>query len=340
MSRRGSVRLRPELVNENIGNDNDNNLPPPLEEEVSVPRFQSPAELINEAASFTSPGFTLFFVLFFVVIAIFHENYSAQTSVAIACWFLIQLVSYVLREDFSNELFWNILGLLGSVFVYIFIGHLWSYAKLYVDLWQRHLDPSMITKFRTCASTPVGDGCMIPLLLEMKWHIVHSTLTWPVSMIHTLSRDPLRIMLDMLFEASRARYMAVIRSALDTSISEQNSSSSWVLLWWFGTIFGYLIIGYAYTHLKLFFDVWQGTLPKNVDEQVRAVYAGNKNYFAFVVGIKWLVMKWMFTWPISLIYTLFRHPLRLLSDFVYQLSTRKYAWLVNKAMIWRNQKQE
>lgn len=92
MSRRGSVRLRPELVNENIGNDNDNNnnLPPLEEEEVPVPRFQSPLELMYEAASFTSPGFTLFFILFFVVIAVFHETYSFQTSAAIACWFLIQ----------------------------------------------------------------------------------------------------------------------------------------------------------------------------------------------------------------------------------------------------------
>jgi hypothetical protein len=309
----------------------------PLEQQ-EVLRPRSPREYFEHIASFTSPGFSLFFILFFVVIAIFHENYSAQTSVAIACWFLIQLVSYVLREDFSNELFWNILGLLGSVLVYVLVGHLWSYAKLYVDLWQKHLDPIMINKFRTCASTPVGDGCMLPLLLEMKWHIVHSTLTWPVSMIHTLSRDPLRILTDMLFEASRARYMAVIRSALDTTPNE--SSASWILLWWFGSIFGYLVIGYIYTHVKLFFDVWQGTLPKSIDDQVRAVYAGNQNYFAFVVSIKWLVMQWMFTWPLSFIYTLFRHPLRLLSDFVYQLSTRKYAWLVSRAMTLRNKKQE
>lgn len=127
------------------------------EEVQEVLRPRSPREFLEHIASFTSPGFSLFFILFFVVIAIFHENYSAQTSVAIACWFLIQLLSYVLKEDFSNELFWNILGLLGSVLVYVLVGHIWSYAKLYVDLWQKHLDPVMITKFRTCASTLVGN---------------------------------------------------------------------------------------------------------------------------------------------------------------------------------------
>jgi hypothetical protein len=77
-----------------------------------------------------------------------------------------------------------------------------------------------------------------------------------------------------------------------------------------------------------------------LDAQVRAVYERKDSYWDFVKQIKWHVTQWMLTWPLSIVYTLLRHPLRIVVDFVYQLSHRKYMWIVGKAMDTRMNKQD
>jgi hypothetical protein len=60
------------------------------------------------------------------------------------------------------------------------------------------------------------------------------------------------------------------------------------------------------------------------------------SYRDFILEIKWIVLQWMFTWPFSVAYNVIRHPMRLLAEFIYQLSERKYIWVTQKAVDMRN----
>jgi len=246
-------------------------------------------------------------------------------------WLALQVAGNVLDEDFRDNLFWGILGTVGNLVLYVLIGHAWSYVKLYIDISQRHLSEPLMAELTKC-----GDAeCFFQFLLSSKLLLAQWTLTWPMSMLYTLTRDPLTIFTNLLFKWSQERYVWIIQSALGTS----SDSNEWTLLWFLGTVVGFFAIGYFWTHVKLFLEVWQGTLPKKLDEQVRAVYANKESYWQFIVDIKWLVMRWMLTWPFSVLYTLFRHPFRMLAEFVYELSQRKYAWITKKAMKLRNKKE-
>lgn len=151
--------------------------------------------------------------------------------------------------------------------------------------------------------------------------------------------DPINILGELLIKWSKARYLRIISSALLMSDQAGPEDKEIFLLRWLVYAVGWLIIGYIWTHIKLFLEVWKGTLPRSLDEDVRAVYARKESYLNFVVRIKWLVLEWMFTWPISMLFTLVQHPFRIVADFVYDISRRKYMWIVDKAMRLR-QKEE
>jgi hypothetical protein len=312
--------------------------------EVRVQLLDDVRGVFQKTASITSPDLSLFFIAFFVLLAYFHETHQAYTAIVLGAWLLIQLGSFVVKDDFRNDLFWSIFSLIGNLLFYLFIGYLWSLAKLYLDVWQGHLPTELMSQIRVCVSTKGEPGCVLQFLFAMKWNIIRWMMAWPVSMAYTLSRDPLRIITDVIFDWSRQRYYVIITSALAAHDASTNATfnpadpssvgaADWyILAWWSGSVTAYLVIGYAWTHLKLFVDVWQGTLPQSLDDEVRQVYQGDKNYWQFVVKIKWLVLTWLITWPLSIVYTLLRHPVRILAETIYKLSQRKYMWLVRKGM--------
>jgi hypothetical protein len=202
-------------------------------------------------------------------------------------------------------------------------------AKLYIDLWQGHLDVKLMDQARLCVTPQGPEGCLLAFLLEMKWNIVRWMTTWPISLIHTISRDPLKIFTDLIFEWSRQRYLFIIKAALSAH-DDQNFSTP---LWYYPVgVVAYFIIGFIWTHVKLFMDVWQGSLPPTLDAEVQDIFQKQSGYLGFVLKIKWLVIQWMITWPMSILYTLLRHPFRILADFIYHLTQRKYVWIVEKAM--------
>lgn len=252
------------------------------------------------------------------------------------------MVVYALDEDFRNDLFWNVFSLLGYVAFYLFCGSLVSMGKLYLDVRFSHLDPHLIARIRSCVTTEGETGCVVPLLFDMKWMLVRWMTTWPITVVHTLSRDPLRIVTDLIFQWTRQRYFWIMSSAI-RALDNQDSTepTSWTeVAVGTGYLVSYLAIGYAWTHIKLFLEVWQGSLPASLDVQVRDVYNRKASYWEFVASIKWLVTQWMITWPLSVVYTILRHPLRIVADFIYQLSHRKYMWIVGKAMDARMKKDQ
>lgn len=291
------------------------------------------SDSIQEFASWTRPDLSVTFILFFLALAYFHESHFGAVGSVLVTWSLLQVTALSMHNDeFKNNLFWNLFGLLGNVAFYLFIGYCWSMIKLYVEIWQGHVAPVVMNQIRTCISDEGTNGCVYDVLLKFKWDIVRWMTTWPVSMFYTLSRDPLRIFTDAIFMWSERRYMRIITAAVQAFDHTSGSSDSSVLLWTVATIVIYLALGYLWTHIKLFVDVWQQALPPSMEEEIRAVYAGDKNYWHFVRRIKWLVIQWLVTWPFSVVYTIFKHPVRILADFIYRLSHRKYMWIVGKAM--------
>ncbi len=308
---------------------------------------RSPAQVVNALATHTAPDFSLVFIILFVALAYFHETHFAYASVVIGTWLAVQVASSVIKEDFRNDLFWSLFSLIGNFIFYLVLGYCWSLAKLYLDVWQGHLSEELMQRIRTCVSTEGTPGCIMAFLLDMKWDIIKSMTVWPVSLAYTISRDPLRIFTDIAFNWSRQRYVYIISSALQahdaaaTFDAAGTNGNDWqVLVVWLAYVIGYLLIGFLWAHCKLFIDVWQGALPPSLDAEVRSVYAGDQNYWRFVYKIKYLVLQWQITFPLSILYTVLRHPLRILADLIHKLSKRGQVWIIKRAMEARDFKQE
>ena len=306
--------------------------------DVSIQIWDAPdlRTAIHQAADYTAPGLSLAFLALFAACAYFHESYTGYTGIAIGLWFVLQFVNQALQEDFRNDIFWSLVSALGNVVLYLFIGYLWTHAKLYLDVWQGHLPTDLTKQVQTCLSDNGENGCFVKFLLDIKWLIVRWMLTWPVSMAYTLSRDPLRIATDLAFEWSHQRYLFIIKYALSHSPGDVGPERIY-LLWWVIYFVVYMLIGYAWTHVKLFIDVWQARLPRTLDEELRDVYKRKASYWNFVRRVKWLIMRWVLTWPFSMVHTILRDPLRIVAEFIYKLSQRKYVAITKKAMDWRGQ---
>lgn len=152
------------------------------------------ASSVRHAASYTTADFSIFFIVVLAIGAYFHETYFGYTLGAMAFWVVLQLVVYVSNDDFQNDLFWGMLGMLGHLAFTLTFGN--------------------------------DAQCLFGLLDRVKWHLVRWTLTWPFSMLYTLTKDPLVILTDVLHEWSRARYVSVIQAALSTSSA--NTVCSWL----------------------------------------------------------------------------------------------------------------
>lgn len=300
-------------------------------------QLQGFVPMVEAAAQFTAPDLSLPFLAFFALLTYCHETYYTQTILLLVAWTILQVVSVALTDDFRMNLFWNVFALLGNLLFYLLIGYCWSMLKLYVDIWQGHMPAELMTRIRTS----IASGAFGSVLLDLKWTIIRWMITWPASVLYTFSRDPLRIITELLFEWSKQRYAYIISTALAHHDQKEYAPVSWAVVGvWFAYVLGYAAVGYAWTHAKLFIDVWQGALPASLEEQLRQVYDRKASYWEFVQRIKWLVFQWMITWPFSIVYTVLRHPCRIVADLIYTLSQRKYAWIVRKAMEVRHAKVE
>lgn len=314
-------------------NVNSNFDAPPPQAPDAEPPLLTPEEAIRRVSSAVAPDFSFAFVGAFIFVTVFHESHPAVSAFVIILWLLVQAVGFLYDDDFQTNLVWNLIGLLGNLVFYLFIGALWSgFPKLYIDLWQHHLPLDLETAIRTCLGPSGAEGCTVTILARIKWYIVHWTITWPFSVLYTLTRDPLKIATDFIFEFSQQRYLAVMRLAIaEPSLHTASASPLWLLGTWFLAIGGYFVVGYAWSHLKLFIDVWQGTLPRNLQSEVDQLPADDEQALrAFVVRIKRLVVAWNVLWPFSVVYTILRHPLRILADFIYALSIKAYMRVVRK----------
>lgn len=293
--------------------------------------LDGPKYIFKKAIEYTTPDFSLVFIVMIALGSFFHESHATATISVIAGWFILQFIGNVVDEDFKQDLFWNIIKSLSNVFLYLFIGHVWSYIKLYIDLSQGYLGPEL-----TEAANKMD---ALDFVWEIKHLIAYWTVNWPLSICYTLTRDPFTIITNLVIRWTQHKYEWIIRSALQIN-GTPHQTDNYIILWYFGGMLGYFVIGYIWTHAKLFIDTWQGTLPPKLDAKLQKVYNGEGSWWVFILDIKWLIIQWMFTWPFSMLFTIFRHPIRIIVDFLYKLSQKKYILIIKKALSWREKEIE
>lgn len=305
----------------------------------------SPKETIRSVAEVTAFGASWVFWLGFAVAAYFHESYFSHVAILLGVWYVLQIVAGILDDDFKNNLFWSIVSMIGHLVGYLLVGSFYSISKLWWEISNGHLNPIVIEQIRQCKlisnTTTAAVTCTGPIFTENGWLMMRWMTTWPVSLVHTILDNPIQTLATLIYTSLRMRYIRVMFSAieiLDAKIVGGETTSWSTVAIYFAYIFGYFAIGYAWIHIKLFIDVWQGALPPSLDKQVKDAYERKIGYWEFVKQIKWHATQWMLIWPVSIFYTLLRHPFRIIVDLVYDLSIRKFTWIVEKAMFWRMKK--
>lgn len=307
--------------------------------------FGSPVETLRSVAQISAPGTSWVFWIGFAIASYFHESYFSHVVVILGVWFAVQVAAGVLDDDFKNDLFWSIFSMGGYLIGYLFAGSVYSISKLWWEISSGHLSAATIDQIRQCKlvanTTAEAMTCTSPIFTENGWLLMRWMTTWPISLAHTIFDNPIHTLATLIYTSLRMRYIRVMFSAVDALDAHLTGAEpiTWsIVAIYFAYFFGYILIGYAWAHAKLFIDVWQGSFSPSLDQQVRDAYDRKIGYWAFVRQIKWHVTSWMIVWPFSIFYTLLRHPLRILVDFVYELSQRKLAWIVEKAMFWRMKK--
>jgi hypothetical protein len=72
----------------------------------------SPIKLVNEAAAYTAPDFSLLFIGAFVLVTWLHDTHRTATAVILGIWVTLQIASSIIKEDFRNDLFWSVASLI------------------------------------------------------------------------------------------------------------------------------------------------------------------------------------------------------------------------------------
>ncbi len=301
------------------------------------PGLARPLETVSYVADLTAPGVSLIFVALFVVATYFHDQHFTPTTIAIGGWIALQVTGWIIREDLhsSSEWLWS---LAGKVLFYAIIGFGWAIAKLCFEVWQgRYSEPLLVCANTTLAGSLDRTECFATFFVSCKWQLTQWTATWPISVVHTLAHDPLRIAVDVAVTSSKYRVAWLVETVF---VGSTASADAIPISYVVGGIFLYLLIGYAWTHAKLFIDVLQGSLPTRLDAELQELHAKKQTYWTFLRKIKWIVAAWMIGWPLSMLYTITQHPVRLLVDLVYRLSQKKYNWIIGYAMEKRTAKVE
>lgn len=292
------------------------------------PLLEKGTKYVRTAAEWST--FTPVFLGLLAVGAFFHESHFLPTVIVMGVWLVLQILNNALEEDFQTDLFWGIAGVLFRIGGYLLAGVVWVAIKLPVEMLRGPLGQDLIKQYSALSDTLKGEA-----LASAKFNLMLPTmsqwaLTWPMNAMMVLTRSPLLRATELLFSLSEAYFVR----AIDIAFGATKADSTWTPFWVAAYVLGYGVVGYGFSHLKLFFDVWQGTLPKKFEKQLL-----DGSYWEFVLAIKWMVMRWMITWPFEASYMVLRHPVRIAFETLYNLSMSKYAWITEKAMSMRNKKE-
>lgn len=221
-------------------------------------------------------------------------------------------------------------------------GFVWSAFKMSAIVVHKEFGTTALSHLSNCREIVCENGeflcaplekCLHEFVTEYEFVSHRWVLTWPMNILQALGNYPYIFFSGRIIEWSRNVYVLAIAIALKGGVRITS-------YWTWGFLIAYPILGYGWTHLKLFLDVWQGALPKKEEERIIGIYERNESYLEFILDIKWKVLGWMLIWPISMVVTGFGLFLPSLADLIYKYSGRTYAKIVGKAMEWRHTKIE
>lgn len=166
-------------------------------------------------ADFLAPRISLGFALFVGLIASFHEQHFVGVIGALICWLFTQS----LRANFSVD--WckkNARFIVAQVLVYCFIGFGWTFIKLFMVTFRAETyGPQQPWHKEMMACTQKSDyqpACVIGVVdTYFKRDIAMWWILWPVNMLFTLSRDPLRIAYELSYKYVHSAYANVLMQA-------------------------------------------------------------------------------------------------------------------------------
>jgi hypothetical protein len=175
-------------------------------------RNKTPAQVGEDVFRATFPNLSITFFTFFVIVTYFHNDYPWIVGVFMSMWTALQVFDYVTNEDFQSDLFWNWFSLAGNAIFYLILGLAWSFVKLYLDVWQKQLPAPLLKSIATCFASS-SSSCAFDILSGMKWRIMYSLMSWPMSIAFTLCRDPLNIFTGVIFDTFVGYYGKILQRA-------------------------------------------------------------------------------------------------------------------------------
>jgi hypothetical protein len=281
-------------------------------------------DTVWSAVDLTAPGMSFVFIALFVFATAMHKIKFSITAVGVVCWLALQIAGSVSRDQQHVDV-WYVLSLLGNLVYYLVLGVAWAICKLYIDIRQGAVPEAVLAGFAKCAGNL---DCILSNIPPLVPEIVQNIVSWPMSIAYTITSDPLAIIGKFAYGNLRRHFAGVVVLAL-----ANNNGESILGIWWtVATILAYVAIGFLWSHAKLYIDVWQGCLPTHLDQELQNLYQRNQTYWAFIQKIKGFVVLWGLMWPFSILHTLLRHPLRIIFDYLYEISKKKYHWIIQKAM--------
>jgi hypothetical protein len=280
-------------------------------------------EQTSDVAKAVAPDFSPIFIVLFILASYFHEAYPFHFAFLASVWVLLQLYNYVMDPDFRLEIVNRLFTLLVYILVYLSCGIVWSCCKLYIDIWQGQMSENVQILVMRCYDVSGANGCGLGVLNLIKWDLTRSVTAFPISMVYTLSRDPLKLLngflYDLLFDTYVSIMMAAAQAHDQGNLKKETPINLRRLILY---IVLYPVIGYAWSHVKLYLDVRRQHIPKRLNDN------DSSN---FLHRIRNLLLQWIIFWPISVLHTLLRDPVALFCDFVLHISKRSYIFVIERA---------
>jgi hypothetical protein len=281
------------------------------------------ASAIHAAAAYTTPFETLGFYILLAIGAYFHESYFVSTLIIVALYCAVQWFDSFAEEDYKTTFFRAITEVFIRAFIYLGAGIVWVVIKVQFSILIGPIQESIKLQFDAANGTSEKMTVILPIICQ--W-----TVTWPMNLIHSITRNRLVVILETVLRFGEEYFVVAFESAFNSTATPASA------MWFIGSVAGYMATGYILAHLILYCKVRFSELPKNLQAKVDQIYNDDGSYIHFVISIKWLIMRWMVTWPIEILYTLLKEPTRYMFDIIYNLSVSKLVWIVKKASQYKN----
>ena len=179
--------------------------------------YRDPRKIIELVGKVLEPALTIWFALLVVIITATHEDSPRINGGILVVYLCIQMYRKgfrLFRLDWKILLQWILV-----IAAYATLGALWTIPKWYLWSHDEHNTGTLLAEYDQCLEKDSArrDTCL--------WYVVHvhrgdffTWMTyWPVSMLYTLMKDPLRIFFDYAFEQLRGVYVSILAQVLEAN---------------------------------------------------------------------------------------------------------------------------